>query len=40
MGLRGIPETEPLGEMELGLDSLIDKYGLEKVTDALARKKQ
>ena len=26
------------GEVELGLDALVDKYGLEKVVDALARK--
>jgi len=35
-----VEETESTEEMEVGLDSLIDKYGLEKITDALSRKKQ
>ncbi len=33
-----VEDTEPLGEMEIGLEALIDKYGLEKITDAMARK--
>ena len=35
-----VEETESPEEMEIGLESLIDKYGLEKIEDALARKKQ
>ncbi|MCZ7664909.1 MAG: 4Fe-4S binding protein [Thermoleophilia bacterium] len=30
-------EDEPRGEMELGLESLMNKYGVEKVLDAVAR---
>jgi benzoyl-CoA reductase subunit BamC len=30
-------EEEPLDELEIGLGSLVDKYGLEKIVDAVAR---
>ncbi|MFC2005079.1 (4Fe-4S)-binding protein [Chloroflexota bacterium] len=33
-------EEEKLGEMEIGLESLVDKYGLEKVVDTVARMSQ
>jgi benzoyl-CoA reductase subunit BamC len=31
------PEEEPLEELEVGLESLVDKYGLQKMLDAVAR---
>ena len=31
-------EAEKPGKMEMGLEALVDKYGLEKIVDALARK--
>jgi len=30
-------EEEPLDELEIGLESLADRYGLEKIMDTLAR---
>ena len=30
-------EEEPPEEMEIGLESLVDKYGLQKITDIIAR---
>ncbi|TAK36589.1 MAG: (4Fe-4S)-binding protein [Chloroflexota bacterium] len=30
-------EEEKLGDLEIGLDSLVDKYGLQKVIDGVAR---
>ena len=33
-------EEEKPGEMEIGLESLVDKYGLEKIVDAVARMSQ
>ncbi len=33
-------EEEVLGKMELGLESLVDKYGLEKIVGAVARMSQ
>jgi len=32
-----VEESEELGVMETGLESLIDKYGLDKITEAVAR---
>ena len=32
-----VEEEVKLGDVEIGLESLIDKYGLEKVTDTVAR---
>jgi benzoyl-CoA reductase subunit BamC len=30
-------EKEKLGDMEIGLESLVDKYGMQKVMDTVAR---
>ena len=32
-----VEEDEPKEEMEVGLESMIDKYGLDKIKDAIAR---
>jgi benzoyl-CoA reductase subunit BamC len=32
-----VVEEEKLGEMEKGLETLVDKYGLEKVVDTVSR---
>jgi len=32
-----VDEEAELGEMEIGLESLMDKFGLEKVVDAVVR---
>jgi benzoyl-CoA reductase subunit BamC len=32
-----VDEEADLGEMEIGLESLVDKFGLEKVVDAIVR---
>nr|WP_279384522.1 hypothetical protein [Geotalea toluenoxydans] len=33
-----IPEEEKLGEMEIGLESLISRFGIDKVADTVAQK--
>jgi len=35
-----VEEEEKLGEMETGLDALVDKFGYEKLVDAVARMSQ
>jgi benzoyl-CoA reductase subunit BamC len=35
-----VEEEEKLGDVETGLESLVDKYGLEKVMDTVARLSQ
>ena len=35
-----VEEEEKLEEMEIGLESLVDKYGLEKIVDAVTRMSQ
>ncbi|MDP2972332.1 MAG: (4Fe-4S)-binding protein, partial [Deltaproteobacteria bacterium] len=32
-----VEEEEKLGDVEIGLESMVDKYGLQKVMDTVAR---